>query len=91
MQTSILHSPLIRSCFIPGTGDMSTTGVGPMETNCPINGQFTLTYSRQMSTSQAENSADELCARKSSILTNCPGKDIQQADIACWRDGLLRA
>ena len=68
---------------------MSATGVGPMETNCPINGQFTLTYSRQMSTSQAENSADELCARKSSILTNCPGKDIH-ANIACWRDELLR-
>ena len=58
---------------------MSTTGVGPIETYCPINGQFTVTYTRQMSASQAENSADELCARKSSILTNCPGKDLNES------------
>ncbi len=52
-----------------------TTGGAPVDTYCPINGQFTFSYTRQMS-GLGDNSAGEFCARKSSILTNCPGNNV---------------
>jgi hypothetical protein len=61
----------IKNHFL-GNGD-SSTDMTTVDTYCPINGHFSFTYTRQMS-SLIDNSADEFCSRKSSLLTNCPGK-----------------
>ena len=57
--------------YLTGDGDV-TSELAPVETNCPFNGHFTFTFSRQMSSLNV-NSAEDACNRKSFYLNNCPG------------------
>lgn len=73
--------------YLTGDGDV-TSELAPVETNCPFNGHFTFTFSRQMSSLNV-NSAEDACNRKSFYLNNCPGSNWKPFFEIFWCNSVL--